>query len=129
MRKLSRVPMSERCWREMTFRSIAAKSAAESARPSRPASSAATFASPAARASLSMKLLNISPAARRENVSATMRSGSTPPKMSARRRETSENVLPVPAEASITVSGGRFICEPPGRRATPRPRPRRATAI
>jgi hypothetical protein len=56
-----------------------------------------------------MKLLNISPAAARENVRATIRSGSVPPKMSFIRRVTSENVLPVPADASITVSLGKLF--------------------
>ena len=87
VRKLSSVPICERCCVATTFLRSAADSLSDSA----------FFASRDTNRS------KISPAAARENVSATISYGSTPPFASAISRSASACVLPVPADASMRM--------------------------
>ena len=87
VRKLSSVPICERCCVATTFLRSAADSWSDSA----------FFASRDTNRS------NISPAAARENVSATISCGSTPPFASAISLSASACVLPVPADASMRM--------------------------
>ena len=71
--------------------------------PRSSAASAGDFAAPFA--SSETKRSKISPAAARENVSATISCGGTPSRRSAISRSASACVLPVPADASMS----RFV--------------------
>ena len=87
MRKLSRVPICERCCVAMTLRRCAAQEGSSFARSARTETNRS----------------NISPAAAREKVSATISCGSSPPFTSAISRSASACVLPVPADAAIST--------------------------
>ena len=86
MRKLSSVPISVRCCVSTTLR--------------RSAASSAFFAASSARRVT--KRAKISPAAARENVSATISRGLAPSFNARTMRSTKVKVLPVPALASIS---------------------------